>query len=335
MHEEYNPKITPWEVNEENFPRDAGGDEQSLFLVNYAVLAPSIHNTQPWKFAVSEDRVHVFVDKTRWLRVADADQRELYLSVGCALENLVIAAEHFGFTARVAHMPAPGNEELAAEVRLSAGGKVSVFRPARLFKAIPLRHTNHKIYGVKPIPETDLARFTQAVVEEGVMLQVTGDAGTRRRVDELLLEGDARQFSDATWREELAHWIGQGVFGSRWLISKTAQLALTHMNLAKGLTKTDAELVMGAPVVGVIGTREDGPVEQIQAGQVLERIALTATCLGVRIQPMSQILEVPDLKAQVSKLLPDGLHPQVTFRLGYAEPEMEHTPRRPLDDVLA
>jgi nitroreductase len=335
MHETYDPKVTPWEVNEENFPRDAGGDEQFLFLVRYAVLAPSNHNAQPWKFAVSEDRIHVFVDKARWLRVADADQRGLHLSVGCALENLLIAAEHFGFGARVAHVPTPGNEELAAEVRLAAGGKPSAFRPARLFKAIPMRHTNHKTYDAKVVPETDLKHLAEAVVEDGITLHIISDVETRRRLDELVVEGDARQFSDAGWREELAHWIGQGVFGASWLISKTAQLATTHMNLAKGLVKKDTDLLMGAPLVGVIGSRVDDRVSQIKAGQVLERIALAATCAGVRIQPMSQILEVPDLKAEVGKLLPGGAYPQITFRLGYAVPEKEHTPRRPLEEVLA
>jgi nitroreductase len=77
------------------------GRERLLRLVEYAILAPSSHNSQPWTFAVSEDEIRIFVDRDRWLPMADPDQRELYVSIGCALENLLIAAERFGRTTRV------------------------------------------------------------------------------------------------------------------------------------------------------------------------------------------------------------------------------------------
>lgn len=86
-----------WSVAEADFPRDGDSGDQARFLVRYAILAPSTHNTLPWSFRIVGNGIDVFADRSRWLRVADPDQRELLLSVGCALENLVIAAEHFGF----------------------------------------------------------------------------------------------------------------------------------------------------------------------------------------------------------------------------------------------
>ena len=88
--------LVAWNIKEGDFPNNSSSEEKLTFLLNYAILAPSSHNSQPWKFNVTKDEILVFVDKSRRLQVADADQRELYVSLGCALENLIIAADHFG-----------------------------------------------------------------------------------------------------------------------------------------------------------------------------------------------------------------------------------------------
>lgn len=85
-----------WAVPEKEFQMKVRWSDRLQFLSRYAILAPSSHNTQPWKFRVVDGQIEVFMDEERWLRVADDDQRELPLSIGCALENLLIAAEHFG-----------------------------------------------------------------------------------------------------------------------------------------------------------------------------------------------------------------------------------------------
>ena len=81
---------------ENDYPHAGSLPDRLRFLVRYAVLAPSSHNTQPWRFHIAADRIDLFLDESRWLKVADADQRELHISLGCALENLLVAAEHFG-----------------------------------------------------------------------------------------------------------------------------------------------------------------------------------------------------------------------------------------------
>jgi len=93
--------------------------------------------------------------------------------------------------------------------------------------------------------------------------------------------------------------------------------------------------LMSAPILGVISSGSDERESRIKAGRTFERLALTAASLNVSLHPMSQILEIPELKSEVAKLIPvSNVYPQQTFRLGYAEPEREHTPRRPLQEVL-
>src|SRR5947209_13011379 len=152
----YDYKINAWQVMAHNFPRARGEAQKLAFLLRYAVLAPSSHNTQPWKFAIGRHEIVLFVNKDRWLRVADTDQRELYTSIGCALENLLIAAEHFGYRHHVTYFPEPANLQLIATVEFLANGQPAPFRPPELFEAINCRHTNHKRYEDRQIADTAL-----------------------------------------------------------------------------------------------------------------------------------------------------------------------------------
>jgi nitroreductase len=332
---EYNAKVTPWQIRDQDFPHEGNSREKLEFLLHYASLAPSSHNTQPWKFMAEEDEVQIFVDKSHWLRVADADQRELYLSIGCALENLLIAAEHFGYGCQVAYFPESEKEELAAIVKFGPQGRPSTFRDPALFDALTVRHTNHRLYESRPISENDQKRLWACCAEEHIWLYLTGDPKIKRKVDKLIIRADAIQFADPAWREELGYWIGQGVFGTPWPIAKLSELALPHLNLGKTTAKKDSKVFMSAPLVGLLSSRKNNRKSQVKVGQLFERIYLTATILGLSLQPMSQVMQIPALKDELAKLLlVEGVFPQQLFRLGYAAPEKVHTPRRSLEEVL-
>ncbi len=328
-------QIKPWKVREEDFPRTGSREEQLVFLLNYAILAPSSHNTQPWKFAVYPNSIDLRVDPERWLRVADADQRELYLSAGCALENLLIAAEGFGLTPRIRYFPDPTRETWIAQVYFDEPAS-DILRDARLFRAILSRHTNRKIYDERAISAEVLQGLETAAEDDGIRLFLTNHPPTKQRIDQLMVQADALQFADPAWREELGYWVGAGAFGQPWLIAKMAALAVTYLNMGKGTAKHDSSILMSAPELAVIATSENTRLAQVRAGQAFERVCLTAEALGVRVHPMNQILQIPELKAEFSKLIPmPGFTPQISFRLGYAEAEKEHSPRRLLHEVLA
>jgi len=251
------------------------------------------------------------------------------------LENLLIAAEHFGYAHQVTCFPEAGNKELAALVRFTPQGQPSAFRPMTLFDAISTRYTNRQAYYARPIPAEDLRRLHDCCVEEGIQLHVTDDPDIKRRVDELMARADALQFADPAWRDELGYWIGQGAFGMPWLVSKVAQLAVTRLNMGKGTAKKDSEVLMSAPALVALSSHSNNRTAQVKAGQAFERVWLMAAKLGIRLHPMNQILQLPEIKTEVTKLMPmEGVIPQLTFRLGYAEQEKEHTPRRTLNEVL-
>jgi nitroreductase len=327
--------MDPWSVREGDFPRSGDLQEQGEFLLRYAVLAPSSHNTQPWSFRVERSRIDVYADHSRWLMVADPDQRELYLSVGCALENLIIAAEHFGFAPRVRHLPSRQNLALAASVDLYARDPaLPPSRPPELFGAITARHTSRDRYDGRPIPEDLRVALVALVADEGIQVHLADDPTVRRLVDALTLRADAEQFSDPKWRTELAHWLGQGVFGTGWLLSRASQLAVSHLNLGRNTAKKDHELLQSAPLLGLVTTGGGGRAWTIRAGQAFERLFLAAANAGLALQPMNQILQVPAIRDELESVLPtDWGSPVLMFRLGYGE-SGDRTPRRPVDEVV-
>lgn len=327
-----------WTTAETDFPDGGAPSEQSAFLVRYAILAPSSHNTQPWAFRVLGHTVDVHVDPAGWLPVADPDRRELHLSVGCAVENLVVAARRFGFDPAVAYRPGLGDEAEgdgpAARIRLRPAGTDPDPGTLRLFRAIPRRHTNHGVYDGRPLPEQVRAALDALELEDGTEIHLTDDPRVRRRVDELTARADALQFADPEWRRELGRWIGRGVFATNWILSKLGQLAVTHLDLSGSTARKDRELLGSASLLGLVATRTTGMEARLRAGRSFQRFFLAATAEGLALQPMNQVLQVPEVRREFDELLPEGWgRPQLTFRLGFAEPE-EPAPRRPLPSFL-
>jgi hypothetical protein len=129
--------------------------------------------------------------------------------------------------------------------------------------------------------------------------------------------------------------MGRGVFGTSWLLSKIGKLAVTYLDMGDSQAQKDRDLLGSAPVLAVLATDDNDREAQVRAGQALERVWLTATARGLALHPMNQILQLPELKTEVQALLPrPQMHPQITFRLGHAEPAPSNTPRRPVSEVL-
>jgi hypothetical protein len=327
--------IDPWQLDEQQFPVNAAAEAQFRFLLQYAILAPSFQNMQPWKFQIRADGIDVFADRMRWLKVADPDQRELLISIGCALENLLIAAEHFGIGHELVYYPDQGFLDHVATLRLAASGSVSFFRPKSLFDAIPIRHTSHKKHGDRKISDRHFDLLKSCLIEPDIHLHLSADTAIQREVDDLLVRGNVLQFADGAYRQEVAQLIGQGALGTSWLISKLGELAHSHMNRGKAESQRDSELLMSSPAIGVICSGTNDRTAHVKSGQVYQRIGLLAASMAIWLQPMSHIVEVPELREELAQLIPipDAI-PQHPFRLGFGEPEAKHTPRRPLSDLL-
>ncbi len=181
---------TTLKVSEEEFPA-AGEPEQKLrFLLNYAVLAPSGHNTQPWLFKLSDDRVELYADRIRGLPVVDPEDRALIISCGASLFHLRVALKRFGYSGEVETFPDPDSPDLLARVRL--GSKHEATEEERsLFRAIPKRHSNRQAFEDRRVPEPLLSALREAAREEGAWLYVAQKADVKQPIAELIGEATA------------------------------------------------------------------------------------------------------------------------------------------------
>jgi hypothetical protein len=247
-------------------------------LLKHAILAPSYLNAQPWRFEARPNEIRIFGDLKRWGKVADMDQRQLYISIGCALENILIAAEHFGYGHRVSFLE---GEQAAAVIELNAGGKPSSFRDAELFKAIPDRHTIHRIYEKKTLPPEDTKCLKELCIEEGFALHFTDDIEIKRKTKELIRKAYAIRLSNNTHKRDLRYWLAKDNSGKNRPISKIGQIIANCLKGRKNEAKKDSDILMSAPIFAAITSENNGHRSQIEAGQILERIWLKANILGI------------------------------------------------------
>ncbi|HUH13104.1 MAG TPA: nitroreductase family protein [Longimicrobiales bacterium] len=318
------------------FPREGSEADRLRFLLRYALAAPSSHNSQPWLFRLGEGEVELRADLTRWLRVADSDQRELYLSLGCALENLLIAAEHFGYSHEVTLRPDDALPTFAARVGLrAASGGRSAHRPLELFEAIAERHTAAVHFDGRPVEGVELARLQALVVEDDIRLVTTKDDGLRRAVRDLVVQSDQMRYPRPEYRHELASWVRDGSLGAPWGLRWAAGLAISELDLTGPMARKDAGRMDSAGALALVTSAGDDPRSQLRAGQVLERMWLMATHRGLAVQPMSGPLEVPQLRQELGLVFgtEEGV-PQHLFRLGYAAGSARRRPRRDVEEVV-
>jgi nitroreductase len=319
----------------EAFPERDTGAERLRFLVRYAVLAPSSHNTQPWRFVIGGDRVDVFADLSRWLRVADADRRELHISIGCALENLLVAAAHFGQAYTLELFPDAARDDFIACVRLIDDGTPPAPRVPGLFDAIPLRRTNHHPYTGEPVPPALLKRLRLDCGEAGVGIHAISHEEPKRSVQDLVVEGTRLEFGDPAFRRELGEWVGRGVLGTPHPFAGLARLALTHVDVGAAVARKEAARFTSAPAIILVASATDDPAGQVSAGRVVERVWLAATHMGLALQPMSQPLQVPEVRQHLREALDMAEPwPQHLFRVGYAMGKDRRRPRRRLEDTV-
>lgn len=322
-----------WNINESSFPANSSQKDKLTFLLGYAILAPSSHNSQPWSFNVSDGEIEIYADRSRWLSVADPDRREMYLSLGAALENLMIAGEHFGYNCTVSYFP--GEENLVAAVSFEPGS----LQPSdsTLFDAITARKTNRHPYELRAIPIEDLQALSGFASDPDVSVYISNSSAAKREFLDMVAEADDILYSDINYKSELGRWLGMGVMGPTGLEAKLAQMAVVFLDVGPEETAKDIERINSTPYIGFICTEANDSISSLKAGRAFERFWLAAGTFGISLHPMSQPLEVPLIKAELAGLLPansDKRIVQQTFRLGYARAEAERSNRRPLEDSL-
>ncbi|MDH4173252.1 MAG: nitroreductase [Betaproteobacteria bacterium] len=306
-------------------------------LLEHAVLAPSSHNTQPWRFRPVDDGIDLLADRTRALPVNDPEDRELTISCGCALFNLRVAAAAGGLSAHVSVTPDPSDADWLARVALAERAGAAAGE-GDLLAYIARRRTYRKRFAAQPVAAGALAALAQAAAAEGAWLEVLSTEAQRHGAASLVAEGDAMLWSNPSWRRELAAWMhprrrGDGL-ALPGLAVPVAQAVVRTFDMGEGVGAKDRQLAEASPVLAVLGTAGDSTADWLRAGQALLRLLLEGVRQGLQASYLNQPIQVSALRPRVQQLAGHAGQPQLLLRLGVPAEEVPAAPRRPLADVI-
>ncbi len=319
------------------------GDKPALLrdLVRHATLAPSSHNTQCWKFHLEDRSISILPDLARRCPVVDPDDHHLFVSLGCATENLIQAALANGLNGTVVVDDSAGK---TLRVLLEPTRAVAT----RLFDAIPERQSTRGEYDGKPVSTSELALLERAGTGDGVRIILLTGRAAMEKVLEYVVQGNTAQMNDRAFVEELKAWIrfsasdavrtGDGLYAASsgnpslpaWLGSLLFGLFFTPKNENDKYAKQ----VRSSAGIAVFVSEADNPAQWIEVGRCYERFALQSAALGIRNAMLNQPVEVSALRPQFANFLGvDGRRPDLVVRFGRGT-KLPPSLRRPVEAVL-
>lgn len=322
--------------------------EPLLRIIPSLILAPSAHNTQPWKFRVNGHQLDVIVDWGRHLPVSDPARRELYVSVGCALANAAIAAQHFGYLPDIAYFP-QGRERHQPVSRLTLRdqhrhGQAEEQHISRLFAAIESRRTDRSLYDGQPLTAAEKQQVPSLEHNDVVLIE---NRGTISRLAELTRLATARTLARKDFKTELSRWVRNnwtrqpdGMPGYAMGLPAPISLVGSVMVRLAPIHRQEAprtqQQLNSASAVAVITAQADTPVDWLTVGRRLQLLWLEATAAGLAAMPQVAAIEAgADIRRQVSSLLGTTALPQTILRLGRSQAGyLRATPRRSLEECL-
>jgi len=306
-----------------------------LFMIAQAVKAPSGHNTQPWLFKIADGEIDIIPDFTKSLPVVDPNHRELFVSLGCAAENLCIAAAHKGYESRVAVT----NEGVIRVLLAKQSHDVA----SPLFAQIPLRQTNRSRYDGKIIPEDSIALLKNVAAEPSIAVHFYKNGSLPyAAITEMVYAGNHLQMHNKAFKEELQLWmrynkkhqdatkdgLSYAVFGAPNVPKFIAKPIMAKAINEKKQNKSDSKNLASASHL-VLLTSKDNTIEQwVSLGRTLERILLRTTQMGIAHAYLNQPNEEASLSGQLAQKL--GLtneYPTILIRIGYGK-KMPYSLRR-------
>lgn len=308
-------------------------------MIHFATLAANGHNTQPWKFAIRGNAIEIHPDTSRELKVVDPQHRELWISLGCALENLLLAGRAAGYAAEVTYPDA------ADLIRVSLTPDSP--QPSQLFDAIPTRQNTRSEYDGRPISAAELDQIQSLPLEPGVSLRFFTASNQLETIVEYVNRGNLSQYANSAFVNELIEWLRfnkkdalAAMDGLYSVCSGNPEVPAWLGRMFVAGTKpqqqadADAKKLRSSSAAVVIASETEDKSTWVRTGQVYERLALQTTALGIKSAFLNQPIEVNELRSQLQSAVGMGSAlPQLLVRLGYAE-SMPRSLRHPVEQVF-
>ena len=331
-----------WEIHPKDFYRQKSLTDKIRFLLRFAILAPSSHNSQPWKFTILDDALFLSPDQNRFLPISDPTNRHLYIALGCVIENFCIAADYYGLTSVLQYFPSEFSDAtvkiLLHSPSLSASSSKSDDHP--IFSILK-RRSNRNIYEDRiPQPEI-LEGFKKMAYEKSSICFVT-DHAQKIAIARFLVDWREKEFDNKEFRREMARYkrnnftrsyIGMPGFtmGFKNFASILAPLAIRYFNVIRPIKMKEIRLLTDhTPVFGVITSPDNTEHSWLQVGRSLEKIWIEAEQQKLQLS----INALPASVDELQRIIGISERPQIFFRLGYAAHTPPHSPRLGIERVF-
>jgi hypothetical protein len=330
--------LTPYEQAVRSAWAPMRVDPGKLELVRFATLAANSHNTQPWKFSIKDGSIAISPDYARRCPIVDPDDHHLFVSLGCATENLIHAAAATGLESN------PVFENDVVTVMFEKAQPIA----SPLFEAIPRRQSTRAVFDGKPVSPDDLRLLEQAGIDDGVAVLIITDRARMVKVTEYVVRGNAHQMHDEAFMKELKAWLRfseadavatmDGLFsrasGNLSLPSWLARPLLNFVYTESGENDKYRAQIDSSAGIAVFTSELNNKNHWVAAGRACQRFALQATCLGLKYAFINQPVEVPELRNELSSYLGlGGRRPDIVVRFGNG-PELPKSLRRPPEQLI-
>ena len=310
-------------------------------IASYASKAPSGHNTQPWKFHITDSTITVLPNLDVALPVVDRNNRELFISLGCAVENLCIAASYFGYTTHII--------DCSIEAIILELTKNALTIEDSLFHQIEKRQTNRNIYNGNKISDGILQQLQSIPKENGIQFYFTEiNTPFANTITQYIMKGNEIQMADIAFKNELLSWmrfnkkqveathngLSYLVFGNPPLPRILARPIVSLFLKPNAQNKSDRKKIDSSSHFVVCATQRDTIEEWINLGRTLQRFLLKVTEIGISYAFLNQPCEVAALAFDLREKLPvNKEHPTLIMRIGYAK-QIPYSPRKKIETLL-
>lgn len=306
--------------------------------ITLATRAPSIHNTQPWRFRVDDAGVRLYADATLRLLATDPDGRDLLLSCGAALHHLQIAFGSLGWECDVHRMPRLYHRDHLATIELSPHTPTSV--EIDLAGAIKRRRSDRRQYDSKPVPPGMLGELIDRAEHLGVTARELPEGAPRARLTAAIHAAGLVHAANTEYQFEVHVWTG-GRDAIDGVPARNAARSDPDAEFpARAFAGAEFDQPAGpdAATLIALGTARDDDESRLRAGEASSAVLLAATHLGLATCALTEPLEIAEIRTELGReLLGADISPQILIRVGWPVPgagELPLTPRRPAAEVL-
>jgi len=295
-------------------------------LLYYAALAPSIHNTQPWRFEVRNKSILLYADESRRLSIADPQARQLHISCGAALDHLSLAFRYHELEPLVELFPITKNVQCIAQISIQGTCPCSILEKS-LFNAMKDRHTTRAPFLPQRI-DSEIAEELTNIISMNIN-RFTGisDPELRNKVVKLVMQADRHLVDDENYQNELFSWIESNSY------KLNDGMPLERLELPDMQTSTSSNsATIENTIMGLLSSQSDSTKDWVSTGQALSRMLLYAAVKGLSASFLNQPIDVPALRPQLANLVGIEGYPQMLILLGV--PSTKHYSNRRVPSLL-